>query len=105
MIDLERRRFPRIILSKPVRGAVGDSSVYVLDASAGGMRVAHKAPLPTIGAVCRVDLPSEIGPIRLDCEVVRTIVQNALYQSGLQIVAADRQSSERFRTLFGPDNS
>ena|SRR5688572_7247542 len=105
MINSERRRFPRITLSTPVRGAVGDASVYVLDASAGGMRVAHKAPLPSPGDVCRVDLPSEIGPIRLDCEVVRTITQNALFQTGLQIVAADRQSSARFRTLFASNDS
>jgi hypothetical protein len=105
MINSERRRFPRVTLSTPVRGAVGDSSVYVLDASAGGMRIAHKAPLPSPGDFCRVDLPSEIGPIRLDCEVVRTIIQNALYQSGLQIVAADRQSTERFRILFGSNDS
>ena len=105
MIISERRRFPRVTLPTPVRGAVGDASVYVLDASAAGMRVAHKTPLPSPGDVCRVELPSEIGPIRLDCEVIRTIVQNALFQTGLHIVAADHQSCERFRSLFGSDDS
>ncbi|MBK5260244.1 MAG: PilZ domain-containing protein [Thermoanaerobaculia bacterium] len=101
----ERRRFRRITLDQPVRGAVGDSSVYILDASVGGMRVAHKAPLPSPGAFCRVEMPSEIGPIKLDCEVVRTITKQELYQTGLQIIAADRQSAERLRELFSSNDS
>lgn len=101
----ERRRFHRVTLPKPVRGAVGDASVYVLDASVGGLRVAHKAPLPSPGDFCRVEVPSEIGPLKLDCEVVRTIIRNALFHSGLQIVATDRQSGERLRELFGSDDS
>lgn len=79
--------------------------VFVLDASRGGLRVAHQAHLPPPGAVCRIDVPSEVGPIRLDCAIVHTVIQHAttaaktLFYSGLQIVAADRQSSERIREL------
>jgi hypothetical protein len=101
MADPDRRRNPRIGLSNLMRGAVGATRVYVEDASLSGIRVIHQAPLPAPGAVCRVDLPSEVGPISLDCEIVHTVTMRALYHSGLQIVApADRQSAERMRSLF-----
>jgi hypothetical protein len=88
--------------------SIGRARVVVLDASVGGMRVAHHSNLPEPGEYCRVELQSEVGPIILDCEVVRTYPQSsplatfatALYQSGLQIVASDHQSGERFHTVF-----
>jgi len=88
--------------------SIGRSRVVVLDASVGGMRVAHHSNLPGPGEYCRVELQSDVGPIILDCEVVRTMPQSsllssfatALYQSGLQIVAADHQSGERFHAVF-----
>ena len=79
--------------------------VFVLDASRGGLRVAHQAHLPPPGAICRIDVPSDLGPIRLDCAIVHTVIQHAtstaktLFNSGLQIVAADKQSTERIRDL------
>ena len=88
--------------------SIGVARVVVLDASVGGMRVAHHTALPEPGEYCRVALQSELGPIVLDCEVIRTMPQSsplasfasALYQSGLQIVAADHQSGERFHIVF-----
>ena len=88
--------------------SIGHARVVVLDASVGGMRVAHHTALPEPGEYCRVELQSDVGPIILDCEVVRTNPQSsplasfasALYQSGLQIVSADHQSGERFHTVF-----
>ncbi|MGZ7031815.1 MAG: hypothetical protein ACXVIJ_07570 [Thermoanaerobaculia bacterium] len=88
--------------------SIGTSRVVVLDASVGGMRVAHHSDLPGPGEYCRVELQSEVGMIILDCEVIRTHPQSsplasfatALYQSGLHIVAADHQSGERFHVVF-----
>ena len=101
MDQTDRRRFLRVKIEPPIRAAVGATRVYVEDASIGGIRVIHKAPLPDPGEVCRVDLPSDVGPIHLDCEVVRTVYERALYHSGMQIVAAaDRQSAERLRTFY-----
>ena len=88
--------------------SIGAARVVVLDASISGMRVAHHSELPEPGQLCRVELQSDVGPIVLDCEVVRTMPQasplasfaTALYQSGLQIIAADRQSGQRFHTVF-----
>ena len=108
MFTRDRRRHPRKKLQEPLRGAVGDARVYVVDASVGGVRVAHQAPLPEPGGFCRVELPSEMGPITLDCEVMRTAPQaspsrdpaKAVYYSGLQVIAADLQSAERLRSIF-----
>jgi hypothetical protein len=109
MVTNERRRYQRVKLREPLRGAVGSSRVYVLDASMGGMRVAHQGTLPPPGAYCRVELPSDMGTIKVDCEVVRTVPQpppltqttKPIFHSGLAVVAAaDRQSAERLKTIF-----
>jgi hypothetical protein len=100
MYPTERRRFTRVTLRQPVRGVIGDARVYLVDGSAGGIRIVHRTALPTPGAYCRVEISSDLGPVKLDCEIVRTVMHNALYHSGLSIVAADRQSSERLKTLI-----
>jgi hypothetical protein len=101
MTSVERRRYPRIRFDKPIRGAVGATRVYVEDVSMGGLRIIHQAPLPEPRAVVRVDVPTEVGPISVDCEIVRTTTDRSLFHTGVQIVApADRQSGERLRTLF-----
>ena len=101
MTDPDRRRHPRIKFERPLRGAVGATRVYLEDASISGIRIIHKLPLPEPGKYCRVDVPTDVGPIHLDCEVVRTETAHALFHSGLSIVApADRQSAERMRALF-----
>ena len=102
----ERRRFRRVTLRKPIRAAIGQTPVFVLDASRGGLRVAHQAQLPEPGAICRVEMKSDAGPIKVDCAIVHTVIQHAntaakrLFYSGLQIVGcADRQSEQRVREL------
>lgn len=104
----ERRRYPRVKLREPLRGAIGSARVYVLDASVGGMRVAHQGTLPPPGAFCRVELPTGMGTIKVDCEVVRTVpapapltqTQKPIFHSGLAVVAAaDNQSAQRLRTI------
>lgn len=96
----ERRLHPRVKLRQPMRGVVGPVRVYVIDASVSGVRVAHQANLPDPGEFCRVQVPTDLGEIKLDCEVVRTVPDKALYLTGLHIVAADRQSTERLRSVF-----
>ncbi len=107
MMDKDRRRHPRVTLTQPIRAAIGAIRVYVLDASIGGMRVAHQVALPNPGEFCRLEVPSHLGPIRLDCAVVRTVPEKTLFHSGLQIIAADHQSTERLRSVFEtePTNS
>jgi hypothetical protein len=104
----DRRRFHRIRPAQPLAASVGIARVYVLDGSIGGVAVLHENVLPALGETCRVEIHSEIGPMKLDCEVVRTSqqpVHNGLskpvFQSGLRVVAADHQSAQRLRTMFG----
>ncbi len=105
----ERRRHQRLKLRDPLRGAVGAARIYVLDASVSGMRVAHQGTLPPPGAYCRIELPTDMGTVKVDCEVVRTVPQpppltqttKPIFHSGLAVVAAaDRQSAERLKTIF-----
>ena len=109
MVNTERRRHPRVKLRDPLRGAVGAARVYVLDASVGGMRVAHQGTLPAPGEYCRVELPTDMGTIKIDCQIMRTVPQpppltqttKPIFHSGLAVVAAaDRQSAERLKTVF-----
>lgn len=109
MVTTERRRHQRVKLREPLRGAAGAARIYVLDASLGGMRVAHQGTLPPPGAFCRIELPTDLGTIKVDCEVVRTVPQpppltqttKPIFHSGLAVVAAaDRQSAERLKTMF-----
>lgn len=101
----ERRRFERIRPSQPIPGSVGRARIYVLDGSIGGLGILHENVLPSPGDLCRVEVQSDVGPITLDCEVVRTIphssgIARPLSESGLRVVAADHQSAERLRITF-----
>lgn len=110
MVTTERRRFPRVKLHEPLRGAVSTGArVYVLDGSLGGFRVAHQGTLPAPGNFVRIELKTDMGSIFVDCEVVRTVAtpppltetQKPVFHSGVAVVAAaDRQSAERLRTFF-----
>lgn len=118
MVTPDRRRHQRLRLREPLRGAAGTARIYVLDASVSGMRVAHQGTLPPPGAYCRIELPTDMGTVKIDCEVVRTVAQpppaaqtaKPIFHSGLAVIAAaDRQSAERLKTVFDklptdPDN-
>lgn len=96
----DRRRHRRMQPATPLRGMVGNVPVVALDASAGGVRLAHESPMPAAGAFCRLDLTSSLGPLKLDCQVIRTETGKTL-ETALTIISADRQSLERLRVLFG----
>src|SRR5439155_18744521 len=92
----ERRRYPRFRMRKPVRAKTGETPILVLDASRGGLRVAHDSWLP---ASFLLQVPSRNGSIQLDCAIVHTSIQHAnaaaesLFQSGLQITRAENIDS------------
>lgn len=96
----DRRRYRRIRPATPLRGMVGNIPVVAVDASAGGIRLAHDAPMPAAGAYCRLELSSSLGPMKLDCQVIRTEIGKTAH-TALAIITADRQSLERLRVLFG----
>lgn len=104
----DRRRFQRIRPAQPLAASVGVSRVYVLDGSIGGVALIHQNVLPALGQMCRLEVQSEVGPMTLDCEVVRTSQQpmnnglaKPVFQSGLRVVSADHQSAQRLRAMFG----
>ena len=102
MPNPERRRHARVRLRNPLRAAVGQTRIYVVDVSPIGIGVAHESPLPEI---CRVEVLSDIGPIRLDCAIVRTVKRSAadaareLFHSGLEVIASDPQSRARLHSV------
>jgi len=85
---------------------MGASRIYVIDGSLARMGIAHQGTLPPPGAICRIEVASDWGPIRVDCEVVRTVeramtqTQRPIFHSGLQIVVMDHQSAQRLQTMF-----
>lgn len=99
MLQSERRRFHRVTLKQPIRAFAGAVSVQLVDASIAGVRVTHQYPLPAAGATCRIMFQSEFGPISVDCEVVHTVERAGGHQTGLRVLAADRQSQERLREM------
>ncbi len=106
MLQTERRRFHRVMLQQPIRAFAGAVAVQLVDASIAGLRLLHQNPLPATGMTCRIMFQSEFGPISVDCEVVHTVERPAasfgeppIYQSGLRVLAADRQSQERLREM------
>ena len=102
---VDRRRYTRVTFRVALPGAIGRTAIYVLDASTHGLGIAHEAQLPPPGDVCRVELMSEIGPIRLDCAIVHTVCENAtatgraLFHTGLQVISSDHQSAARLENL------
>jgi len=95
------------MLAQPIRAFAGATPVQVVDASIAGLRVLHETQLPQQGATCRVMFQSEFGPISVDCEIVHTVEkpvkdfdQPPTLQTGLRVLAADRQSQERLREMI-----
>lgn len=99
MLQHERRRFHRVTIRQPIRAFAGAIPVQLVDASIAGVRVVHSNPLPAAGSTCRVMFQSEFGPISVDCEVVYTSIHPGGQQTGLRVLAADRQSQERLREM------
>jgi hypothetical protein len=108
MTTKERRRFSRVRPPQPLPASIGVTRVYVLDGSIGGVALLHENVLPPLGEICRLEVATSIGPMTLDCEVVRTVqkashngLTKPLFHSGLRVVAADHQSAHRLRATFG----
>ncbi|HEX2060021.1 MAG TPA: PilZ domain-containing protein [Thermoanaerobaculia bacterium] len=96
---IERRRHTRTKFRAALPGAIGRIVIYVLDASPRGLGIAHEAQLPPPGQICRVELMSEVGPIRLDCAIVRTVAEQAMFHSGLEVISTDHQSAARLESI------
>src|SRR5687767_5581047 len=97
----DRRRYSRVTFRVALPGMIGRTQVYVIDASVGGIGVAHEGGLPPPGEICRLELMSEVGPIKLDCAVIRTESDNLrlIFYTGLSVIASDHQSASRLQRI------
>jgi len=101
----ERRRNSRVRFRPAVRGVIGGTTVFVLDVSATGLGVTHAQQIPPPGGICRVELNTDLGPIRLDCAIVHTVARSAsqaaeaIFHSGLHVISSDRQSAARLQRI------
>jgi hypothetical protein len=97
----DRREVERVRLQEPVRGRVGATSVFVLDISVQGFRVAHQSRLGAIGTHYPVVFNWRGEEVSVECELVRTELQRVgsasysktLYHSALSITEAHRSMS------------
>jgi hypothetical protein len=97
----DRRRYSRVTFRAALPGVIGQTQVYVIDASLGGLGIAHEDELPPPGEVCRLEVMSEVGPIKLDCAVVRTDTDESrmIFHTGLAVIASDHQSKSRLQRI------
>lgn len=87
----ERRQYGRVTPVQRIKGAVGKVTVFVLDVSLAGARVAHQDPLPEVGGTSVLTFDWEGRRFSAMCEVRRTKVEKqarsefekSLYHSGL----------------------
>ncbi|HEV2719954.1 MAG TPA: PilZ domain-containing protein [Thermoanaerobaculia bacterium] len=107
-IPVERRKYQRVVLTRPLAGRLGGARVYILDASLIGLRVAHQGTVPPAGSPCRIEFEWEGRAIELDCEVRRNALhklakeknEKSIYHAGLSIVGALGDSDAALRTMI-----
>jgi hypothetical protein len=103
----DRRQFGRVTPVQRIRGAVGAVTVYVLDLSLAGVRVAHQEPLPGVGGTSVLTFDWEGRTYAGPCEVRRTTLEKparsrfekALYHSGLSLMKTDAESHRLLREI------
>ena len=107
-IPTERRKYQRVVLTRPLPGRLGSARIYVIDASLIGLRIAHQGAAPPQGSACRVEFEWEGRLIALDCEVRRNALhklaksasEKSIYHAGLSIVGAIGDSDTSLRQMI-----
>jgi sigma-B regulation protein RsbU (phosphoserine phosphatase) len=110
MLDQDRRRSERLLLTSPISGRVSGHSVRIVDIGILGTRIEHDQPLPAGPQTLQFEWDGE--EIAVDCTLVRSELLDAAFHSGLQFndrdrilvgrivsTLADRDEMERLRTL------
>ena len=105
--DNDRRRFGRVSPVHRIRGRMGDTIVYVLDVSLGGVRIAHQELIAPIGRGGVLTFDWEGRRFRAQCEVrwtavakqARTQFEKTLHHSGLFITAKDENAEHILRDI------
>ena len=91
-------------LVRPLAGRIGSARVFLLDASLGGVRIAHQGNIPAEDSICTLVFEWEAIPVVLECRIMRSTLQKmarnaqekSVYHAGLDIV---RASDEALKTL------
>ncbi len=89
----DRRRYARVKLLQPLKGRIGASTVFVVDASRCGIRIAHQDSIGRLEEACTLEFKWEGHHLRLECRIKRTDLEKrarsktekTLYHSGLAI--------------------
>ncbi|HSY48751.1 MAG TPA: SpoIIE family protein phosphatase [Thermoanaerobaculia bacterium] len=110
MLDQDRRRAERILLSSPITGHVAECAVCIVDIGFGGMLIEHDGPLMLGPQTLRFDWDG--ADMAVDCTIIRTVPSGAAFRSGLQFSDRDlplmrrivstlteRDEMDRLRTL------
>jgi hypothetical protein len=79
--EVERRKYARVILARPVPGKLGTAKVFVVDVSVTGAKLAHQGDLP-VGTKETLSFDWKGDPITFDCEVVRTELDRPAREPG-----------------------
>ena len=106
-IPTERRKYQRVVMTRPLPGRLGGARVYVLDASLIGLRIAHQGTAPPAGSPCRLEFEWEGQLIELECEVRRNALhklarnanEKSIHHAGLSITGAIGDSDSGLRQM------
>jgi len=107
-IPTERRKYQRVVMTRPLPGRLGGARVYVLDASLIGLRIAHQGSAPPAGSPCTIEFEWEGRLIELECEVRRNALhklsksanEKSIYHAGLAITGAVGDSDSALRGMI-----
>ncbi|HEY6138595.1 MAG TPA: PilZ domain-containing protein [Thermoanaerobaculia bacterium] len=107
-IPTERRKYQRVVMTRPLPGRLGGARVYVLDASLIGLRIAHQGSAPPAGSPCSIEFEWEGRLIELECEVRRNALhklaksanEKSIYHAGLAITGAVGDSDSALRGMI-----
>jgi hypothetical protein len=103
----ERRGIQRVNFLRPLRGKIGDSRIFVLNACPRGFCVAHQEWIGEVGDRLRLSFEHDGLTIRAQCEVrwnrvhrSATASTKAVHHSGLSVVEISRESTRSLIELI-----
>lgn len=96
----ERRGIHRVNFLQPLRGKIGDTRVFVVNACLRGFCVAHQEWIGEIGDTVRLSFEHDATTIRAQCELrwnrvhrSGTAGSKAVHHTGMKIIEISRESS------------
>lgn len=106
-LPVEKRRYQRITLARPLAARMNAVKVFIIDISIIGVRVAHQDDLPT-DRTYRLAFDYEGYPIAYDCEIVRTVIEKpakapgskTLFHSGIRLLKPIAESAASLRNMI-----